>query len=906
MIGDRIGSYEIIAPLGSGGMGEVYRARDTQLKREVAIKVLPDAFAQDPERLGRFQREAELLATLNHPNIAAVYGVERTSGVNAIVLELVEGETLADRLQRGALPLQDTLTIARQIVEAMEAAHEKGIVHRDLKPANVKVTPDDRVKVLDFGLARAMTDEPAPTGAPILANATHSPTLSMLATQAGVILGTAAYMSPEQAKGLPADHRSDVFSFGCVLYEMLTGRQPFHGETAPDILASVVARDPDFAAVPPSLNPRLLELLKRCLAKQPKRRWQAAGDLRMELETIAAGPIDASVVVRPARRSWLRLGAAGLALAIVCAAGGAVLDRSLRRSNVPDVARLSLVIPDGQRITTSSRRRLAISRDGKQLAYIANGQLFVRRLSQTQATPLSDARLGVLDIAFSPDGQQIAYFSVVDRTLKRVAVVGGPAIALERAGQTGQPAGISWDDGGILLGGRAIVRLDPDGGTAHTLVQLGADEVAYRPEMLPGGRAVLFTLFAGTATFDAVSARVVAQALGSKERTIIAEGGSDAHYIPTGHVVYGVGGVLFARSFDLARLHASGSATPVVEGIERGTGAVGVGVLQYSVADSGTMVYASGPAAGASNQRRIVMIDRDGKPTLVDLAPGAYESPRFSPDGTRLALMINEGRQAQIHVYDLSGRASLRQLTFEGRNTFPVWSPDGQRILFQSTRDGDSGIWWQRADGTGVAERLTRSAPGGTHVPESFVGRTGTFSFSDIGSDGSVTLHLFSIADRKTTPLGDLSANAPFNSEFSPDGHWMAYTLRNAAGANVYVQPMPPTGAKYVVPRAGGHHPEWSRDGGRLLYFPAGDPIVSVPVTTTNGFAFGNPEPVPGGFISLTSTQSARNHDLSPDGSPMVTVLPDGDTLGRGSSQNIEVVLNWTEELKQKVGGNSR
>ncbi len=426
--GSRLGLYDIIAPLGVGGMGEVYRAKDTKLGRSVAVKVLPDAFLADPDRVPRFEREAKVLAALNHPNIAALYGMEEAEGRHFLVMELVEGETLAERLQRGRLEVEDALRIAVHIADALEAAHEQGIVHRDLKPANVKITPDDKVKVLDFGLAKAMETAPA------AGNLTTSPTLSMMATQAGLILGTAAYMSPEQAKGFRADHRSDIFSFGAVLYEMLTGRQSFHGDTAPEILASVLVRDPDLAALPPNLNPRLIDLLKRCLEKSPKRRWQAIGDVRAEFEAIAPAPRTmpaAAEIVAPAKPLWRRAIPVVATALVASALTGAAVWR-LRSPRPPSITRFSIALPEDQRWTNTGRRMVDLSPDGTQIVYVANARLYLRTMADLEARPISgtEALSGVTQPTFSPDGRSIAFYSNAERALKRIPVSGGAAVAI--------------------------------------------------------------------------------------------------------------------------------------------------------------------------------------------------------------------------------------------------------------------------------------------------------------------------------------------------------------------------------------------------------------------------------------------------------------------------------------------
>src|SRR5262252_1339023 len=458
-IGTRLGSYEIVALLGKGGMGEVYRARDLKLKREVAIKILPEEFSSDPERVVRFQREAEALALLNHPNIGAIYDIQEANESRFLVLELVEGETLADRVRRGPIPVEEALKIAQLIAEALEAAHEKGIVHRDLKPANVKLTPDDKVKVLDFGLAKAMESTTAS------ATLSNSPTLSLAATQAGVILGTAAYMSPEQAKGFNADPRSDVFAFGCVLFEMLTGKQLFQGETIHEILGAVLVSQPDFSALPANLNPKIADVLRRCLHKNPKRRWQAMGDLRLELEIIASSPRAAAAPAAPVehRRPLWKRAIPVLVTAIVFTAFTAIVTWNLKQGNRPVVMRFTLVLPEDQQITNNRRTVVALSPDGTRLVYLANQQLFLRSMAETDTRPIAQANdTGPF---FSPDGEWIGFFSFQDSMLKKIAVNGGAALTLCKV-SGGQLYGASWDGDVNVFGqiDKGIMKVSDKGG----------------------------------------------------------------------------------------------------------------------------------------------------------------------------------------------------------------------------------------------------------------------------------------------------------------------------------------------------------------------------------------------------------------------------------------------------------
>jgi eukaryotic-like serine/threonine-protein kinase len=492
--GTTLGAYEIVSLLGRGGMGEVYRARDTRLGRSVAIKVLPDLVAADPERIARFEREARVLASLNHPHIAVLHGMEVADARHLLIMELVDGETLAERVLRGPVPPADALHIAVQIAEALEAAHAAGVVHRDLKPANIKIAPDDNVKVLDFGLAKAMDS------AAVAVDLSQSPTLSMTGTHAGVILGTAAYMSPEQAKGLAADHRSDVFSFGCVLYEMLTGRVAFPGDSVPEILASILAREPDLTAVQSNLNPRIVEVLRRCLDKAPRRRWQAAGDLRAELEAIALrlfveAPADGPRSARSAVP--MLVGTAVVAAAIAGAAGF-----YSRPVSVPQlVVRFAIPLAEGQQFTAFGSQMFALSPDGGRIAFIADRRIFLRTLSDADAKPIPGAGggSGPSGVAFSPDGGSIAYWSTADRTVKRIPIAGGSPITIAALPRRPE-GGISWDESGILLGtpNRGVLRVSAEGGEPEQLIGVDDTQLAHGPQMLPGGKAILFTLAAPT------------------------------------------------------------------------------------------------------------------------------------------------------------------------------------------------------------------------------------------------------------------------------------------------------------------------------------------------------------------------------------------------------------------------
>lgn len=896
--GARLGSYEIESVLGAGGMGEVYRARDLRLGRAVAIKVILQPFASDADRVARFEREAKVLASLNHPRIAALYGMEEAAGQHFLVMELVEGETLADRLVRGPMPVVEALDVGRQIAEALEAAHERGVVHRDLKPANIKITPDDQIKVLDFGLAKAIESESA------VANVANSPTLSMMATQAGVILGTAAYMSPEQAKGFPADHRSDVFSFGTVLYEMLTGRQPFPGDTAPEVLASVLVREPDVTRLPSDVTPRLKELVSRCLEKNPKRRWQAIGDVRAELELITAAPraTTPSVPSAVARPLWRRALPAALAAAVAGAITAAAT-LYVKPASTPAVIRFSFPLPGNQQFAAGTTRHLvAIAPDASKIVYVAENRLFVRVMGELdrRALPGLDASQGVTTPVFSPDGQSIAFWSAGDQALMKTGVAGGVPV---RLCPSGNPYGMSWSETGIVfaLAAEGILKVSANGGTPEVLVRVNAGEQAQSPQLLPGGDRVLFTLARGTAADRWDKAEIVAQSLRSGERKVLITGGSDARYLTTGHLAYAIGGTLFAVPFDLGRLEVTGGPVSVVDGVRRPVGSSS-GAANFSVSNTGTLVFLPGPVGVSTTQLDLALADRRGGITPLKLQPGPYEYPRASPDAKRIAFGSDDGKDAVVLIYDLAGTHAMQPLTFRGKNRFPIWSADGTRVTFQSDRDGDLGLFWQPADGSGAAERLTTAGQGESHIPDSWSPDGKTLLFTIVrGNENS--LWTLSRHDRKPVPFGGVQSSDQTGAVFSPDGRWVAYHATVQNSTSIYVQPFPSTEARYQLARKGTenpHHVVWSPDQKELLYIPRPGGLDAVSVATQPGVAFGMPVTLPRSFLA-GPPGARRNFDLTPDGRIVATIVPGSTTAGVFAAPEVHVVLNWFEELKSRV-----
>jgi eukaryotic-like serine/threonine-protein kinase len=907
--GARLGPYEIQSPLGAGGMGEVYRARDTKLRRDVAIKILPEAFTADPDRIARFQREAELLAALNHPNVAAVYGIEESnrsgsgSATFAIVLELVEGETLAERIARGPIELDETLSIARQIADALEAAHDRGVVHRDLKPANIKITPEGKVKVLDFGLAK-MAERDASAVGPSM-----SPTLSVHATRDGVILGTAAYMSPEQARGKPVDRRTDIWAFGCVLYEMLTGRKTFDGgDTVSDAVAAILKSEPDWNAIPADTPSYVRRLLRRCLQKDPQKRLPHIGLARLEIDE---GHIDAATSapsIAPKAALWKRALAVG-AIAIVVAAVGTLAGWSLRRQPEPAVIRFPIPLGTEQGFTGQGRRPVAISSDGTQIAYVADRKLFRRSLSDLEAHVIvnADTRFGAAtNPAFSPDGRSLAYVTDMDKTLRRVAVDGGTPVTIATLGAV--PFGISWDAGGILFeDDGSIMRVSADGGKPETLFAKSTSDRERSPQMLPDGQTVMFTVVDATVNTRNIGgneypSRIVAQTTTSGERHVLIEGAMEGRYLPTGHLAYVSRGVLFAVPFDLRRLKTTGGPVPLVQGV-RSEG----GTALYAVSTTGSLAYVPGKEEGIGGEQNLGFIDRTGKVDFLKLPPATYLYPRLSPDGEQLAVEIDGSNEANISIYDLSGRSSLRRLTFGGRNRIPAWSADGLRLAFQSDRDGDLAIFSQRADGAGAAERLTTPEKAAAHLPESWSAK-GELLFT-VTSGSESTLWTYSARDRTSRPVDSVrSSRQPTSAAFSPNGLWVAYQSNESGTSAVYVQPFPTTGPRFqaspVAPQNDPHHPLWSRDGTELFYVAGPNRFVVTKVTERSGLSFSDPEPIQTGTWRNTfgGPSTVRNYDVSLDGKRFIGVIASGVTeSGIPRAPQIQVVLNWIEELRRLV-----
>ena len=898
--GTQLGSYEILSPLGKGGMGEVWRARDQKLGREVAIKTLPEEFAKDEERLARFEREAKLLASLNHPNIAAIYGLEEDNGTRFLVLELVEGDTLADRLKRGAIPVEESLNLALQIAEALEAAHEKGVIHRDLKPANIKVTPEGKIKVLDFGLAKAFAGD----GSDV--NLSHSPTLSMQATQQGVILGTAAYMSPEQARGVTVDKRADIWAFGCVLYEMFTGRQVFKGELMSDVMASVLKSDPDYKGLPPTIHPKLRDVLRRCLEKEPKQRWQDVGDVRVELEQVLADPSGTSIqlmteVAQAAPRSRLSSIALTAALSVVLAG---VTVWNLKPEPPKPVSRFPFVLPDGQSFTRTGRPLVAVSPDGTQFVYVADGQLYLRSLNEMEARSIPGTDEDVSGPFFSPDGQWVGYYSNLSSKLKKIAITGGASIELC---DTVQPFGASWSkDGSILFALQEGIMSVPDnGGEPIVLIQSADGERSASPQLLPGGDAVLFSVTGtvGPATVTRWDeGQVVVESLSTGVRKVVANGGSDGKFVSTGHVVYALESSLLAVPFDdLGDMEATGGPISVLNPVRRANGINATPSANYAISETGSLLYAVGGSTPAD--RILALASRNGNVEPLNVPNDQYLSPRLSPDGTKVAVQIDEDDRSSVWVYDLAEQdTTIRRLTLEGNNYRPIWSPDSEWVAFASDRDGPTSVYRQRVDGSGV-QKLTTPEEGTIHYPESW-SPDDTLSFQSLRNDDRDiwTLSL----DNGTSPRGLAvePESQQMGSAFSRDGKWIAYSSSPDAApvaSELYIQPFPPTGDRYEITRDTGVFPVWAYDGRELFYRPTGaiNSLKWVGISTQPAVRFSGEEVLP--IEDFIVEGFYRDYDITPAGDKFIVVMPARQELLESNTNQINIVLNWFEELKERV-----
>ena len=879
--GTRLGSYEVGAQIGAGGMGEVYEARDTKLGRNVAIKVLPAAFAHDAERIARFQREAKMLAALNHPNIATIYGLEHSDGTHFLVMELVPGETLADRVKADPVPVEEALKIAVQIAEALEAAHEKNIIHRDLKPANVKVTPEGIVKVLDFGLAKAFEGE---SGGSDLAN---SPTLTQAATMQGVILGTAAYMSPEQARGKSVDKRTDIWAFGCVLYEILTGKRVFEGEHTTDILAAVVRAEPDWNQLLPSTPRKIRDLLQRCLQKDRAQRMQSAGDARIEIQEALSSPVapESAGVVWSRFRGWRLSAVLGLA-ALVGAAVVAIAALYLRPAPTPKlVSRMVIDLPPGDHLAALDYPAIGISPDGTELAYVAihagTRQIFLRALDSLEAKPLAGTE-GANTPFFSPDGQWLGFFA--GGRLKKISVSGGGGA--QTLGTAGNPLGATWTGKGtIIFAGTtaSLLQLIPEaGGPPQAVTRLEKGEISHGlPEMLPAGKAVLFAAGAG-----GVDTRIVAQSLSSGERHDLVPGGTAPRYAASGHLIYWQGGNLMAAPFDGRQLQITGPPVTVTQGVQR---AGNFGGVQYALSGTGSLAYVPGAAQEAE---RLVWVSRNGTEQSFG-PPHAYMWPQLSPDGRHVGVTIGE-LERQVMVYDFA-RETLSRFTFEGSTSqLAVWTPDGKRIVLASNREGPTlNLFWQSADRSGALERLTTSEY--ALAPKSFSPDGKLLAYVEINPNTGYDIWVLRLSDLKAQPW----LQTPFNEsvpQFSPDGHWLAYISDESGIYEVYAQPYPGPGGKYQISTEGGTEPVWNPNGKELFYRNS-DKMMAVDVATQPGFSVGKPRILfQGQYVPTSAT--FPYYDVSRDGQRFLMIKESED---KPALTQIVVVQNWFEELKARV-----
>ena len=892
MIGQTISHYKIIEKIGQGRMGVVYRAEDTNLSRDVAIKVLPEQFTQDPQRLARFEREAKLLASLNHPNIAAIYGLEEADGVRFLSMELVPGETLADLLTKGPVPVEMTLELCRQIAEGVEAAHEKGVIHRDLKPANVKVTPEGKVKILDFGLAKAFESEtPA-------ADISQSPTLTEEMTRAGVILGTAAYMSPEQARGEEVDKRTDIFAFGCLLYELLTGKRTFAGKTVTDTLAKVLEGVPDWKALPKNTPWRIQELLQRCLTKDPDDRLLNVGEARIQIKKTLEKPATelptgTAGAAQPVQRSWgmtaglVLLGAVVAGLAVWLLLQPSASEQSLNRFVITPSPPVVLV--------SANSKEVAISPDGRQLVYMGDAeegrQLYLRSLDEFEDRPIPGTANPGGIVFFSSDGEHIGFFA--GGKLKKISLAGGSPITLcdvPLSLRTGD-----WFEDTIVFtatleSGQGLYRMSAAGGEPEMLATPNLDEgeSGYSlPDFLPDGKNLLFTIRVNTGFQTALLS------LETRERKVVLENARQARYLSTGHLVYEQSrtGNLMAAPFDLAALEVTGDSVPVVQGVRQTPNSY----VDYAISDNGTLVYVPGQAVF---EHSLVWVDRRGVETPVTQEKREYGSSHISPDGKQVVFSLHQGGSPHsVWTYDF-GLDSLSRLTFEGTIAgAAVWSPDGKWIAYQSNPDGKRNLYRQTADRSGQPERLTTSE--NTQMAMSWSPDGRFLAFHESGRPGWSIGILEIDGDSEPQHLIDSTANECC-ARFSPDGKWIAYVSDELGRDQVYVRPYPEPDVKFLISgEEGGGEPVWSPDGLELFY-RNGSSMMAVAVQKEPRFTAGKPTVLfEGRYRGLSSApRGYQYYDISPDGRQFLMVKLDQ------ASSTINVVLNWSEELKRLVPNN--
>ncbi len=890
-----LGHYSLEEKLGAGGMGVVYRARDAVLRREVAVKVLPDAFSSDPERLARFEREAQLLASLTHPNVGAIHGMEEAGGVRYLVLELVPGETLGERLAGGSLPVPEALDVCRQIAEALEAAHERGIIHRDLKPANVKITPEGKVKVLDFGLAKAFGAEPFET------DLSQSPTVTTGATREGVILGTAAYMSPEQARGKTLDKRTDIWSFGCVLYEALAGKPAFGGETVSDTMAGILTGEPQWERLPDATPPNVGALLRRCLRKDSHRRLRDIGDARIELEDAQSGAVETAIpTAGPAQSPTMKVlagAAAGLVVGALATWIGISRSGQQAAASAP-VARFSIALP-ARAIMFTGVHSVALSPDGGLLAFATQTggqrQLHVRRLDEFESKPIPGTEGGI-EPFFSPDGQWIGFWHTQSRTLKKVALSGGAPVTLC---ETEVVYGASWGaDDMIVLTATvpgALARVPAAGGKLEpvTKLDLGKNERDHRyPQILPGGKAVLFTVaYSDIDSYD--DACIAVQSLETGERKSLVEGGTLGRYSPSGHLLYVRAGNLLAVPFELTRLAVTGPPVPVLKGIFE---SVNQGSAHFDVARNGSLAYVPGGAEGA--ERTVVWVDRQGKAEPLPLPQRAYLHPRISPDGKQLAIEI-EGPKHDCFVYEF-GRDVLTKVTLDGLSHWPLWTPKGDRLTFRKWT-GTFSMWWIPADRSAPEERLT--TVGSRQSPASWSPDTQVVSFTQVDAVTGPGAYVLDMADRRPRPLAQ-SRFAEGSPKFSPDGRWIAYTSNESGRDEIYAQPYPGPGPKIQISNDGGTDAVWNPRGGELFY-RNGDKLMIVDVSASPTLEVSKPRVLWEGHYSHGTSSScgapgptSSNYDVTPDGQRFIMIRDEDQDL---VPTTVNVVVGWTKELTRLV-----